>query len=134
MGYVIDTNAVSGLIRQNGSLMKKVSDAIDKGEKIFVSVITDYEIMRGLFAVNATKKLQIYEMLRGQYHILWIDDLRVSGIAAEIHADLRRKGLLIQDADILIAAAALAENLILLTDDGHFQRIPDLKTENWLRD
>ena len=134
MVYVLDTNAVSGLIRQNESLMEKVSDVIDKGEKIFVSVITDYEIRRGLFAVNATKKLQIYEMLRNQYYILWIDDLRVSGMAAEIHADLRRKGLLIQDADILIAAAALAENLTLVTDDAHFQRIPSLRVENWLRD
>ena len=134
MGYILDTNAVSGLIRQNEKLMHKVSDAIDSGKKIFISVITDYEIRRGLFAVNATRKLRIYEMLQSQYQILWIDDLSVSEIAAEIHADLRRKGLPIQDADILIAATALTRNLTLVTDDEHFQRIPNLSPENWLRD
>jgi tRNA(fMet)-specific endonuclease VapC len=38
----------------------------------------------------------------------------------------------IEDLDKLIAATALAHNLILVTDNTkHFARIPNLKIENW---
>jgi tRNA(fMet)-specific endonuclease VapC len=37
------------------------------------------------------------------------------------------------DADIMIAAVALSNNLILVTNnEKHFNRIPDLNIENWL--
>jgi tRNA(fMet)-specific endonuclease VapC len=44
------------------------------------------------------------------------------------------KGKLLPDADILIAAIAFTYNLILVTDDSHFDRIDGLKVENWLRE
>ena len=40
---------------------------------------------------------------------------------------------LIQDADILIGAIALVEDLVLITNNTeHFKRIQGLKLENWL--
>ncbi len=47
--------------------------------------------------------------------------------AADIYADLRTRGELIGDADILIAATALVHNLPLKTlNIKHFNRIPHL--------
>ena len=54
--------------------------------------------------------------------------------AAEIHVDLKRKGRPIPDADILLAATALTRNLIVVSDDSHFQWVTDLAVENWLRE
>jgi predicted nucleic acid-binding protein len=40
---------------------------------------------------------------------------------------------LIEDADILMAAIAIDEKLILITNNtGHFNRIKELKIDNWL--
>jgi predicted nucleic acid-binding protein len=39
---------------------------------------------------------------------------------------------LIGDADILIAASALTNNLVLSTNNvAHFARIPELRIDNW---
>jgi len=66
-----------------------------------------------------------YEFLRGPVEMLWIDSLELSKQAAEIHAYLRKKGTPIQDADILIAATALLNDLTVVTDDSDLLRIPN---------
>jgi len=134
VSYIFDTNVVSELIKKTEKVTKRLRDVTDKGEKLFISVITDYEIRRGLFATNATTKLKIYETLRNQFEILWFDSLDLSEKAAEIYADLKQKGRLIQDNDILIAATALIKNFTVVTDDEHFMRIENLTVENWLTD
>ncbi len=50
----------------------------------------------------------------------------------EIKARLRQKGTLIEDFDLLIAATALNNNLVLVTNNvDHFTRIEKLQIENW---
>ncbi len=51
----------------------------------------------------------------------------------KIKAPLRQQGLLLEDFDLLIAATALAHNLVLVTNNTkHFRRIPNLRLENWV--
>ncbi len=51
---------------------------------------------------------------------------------ARLRADLRRRGRPIGDLDSLIAAQALARNLILVTNNlREFERVGGLRTENW---
>ena len=51
-----------------------------------------------------------------------------------LRAQLEQEGRLIGPNDLLIAAHALALDLILVTDnEGEFLRIPGLRIENWLR-
>lgn len=52
--------------------------------------------------------------------------------AADIYGALHKRGALIEDADILIAATALVHGLALVTENAlHFDRIPDLIVESW---
>ena len=44
----------------------------------------------------------------------------------EIYRKLKKEGTLLPDADILIAATAIAHNLSLETNDDHFQRLKNL--------
>ncbi len=47
---------------------------------------------------------------------------------ASIRADLRRRGRMIADFDIVIASTAIERNLMLLTrNQRHFERIPELR-------
>ena len=53
-------------------------------------------------------------------------------IFGEIKSNLERKGNVIEDMDILIAATALSHNLILVTNNvKHFEKVKDLDIENW---
>ncbi|NER36781.1 MAG: type II toxin-antitoxin system VapC family toxin, partial [Oscillatoria sp. SIO1A7] len=42
------------------------------------------------------------------------------------------KGTLLEDADILIAATAIARDLTLVSHDSDMLRVPGLKLEDWL--
>lgn len=48
-----------------------------------------------------------------------------------IKDQLRRKGCLIPDNDIWIAAIAIQRGLILVTRDAHFDEVESLQTEYW---
>jgi tRNA(fMet)-specific endonuclease VapC len=53
-------------------------------------------------------------------------------VAARLRAQLFRIGRPIGDFDSLIAAQALARNLIVVTNNvDEFERVPDLRIENW---
>lgn len=52
--------------------------------------------------------------------------------AADIYASLKSQGKLISDADILVAAIAVSNNLVLVTNNtSHFTRVEELRVENW---
>jgi tRNA(fMet)-specific endonuclease VapC len=49
-------------------------------------------------------------------------------------AQLRRKGLMIEDADILIGSTALKHSLVMVTDNGkHIGRLEGITVENWAK-
>lgn len=49
-----------------------------------------------------------------------------------LKAELEKEGKIIDDADLFIAACALTNNLILITNnEKHFEKIGSLKLENW---
>ena len=53
---------------------------------------------------------------------------------ARIRPALERKGASIGPMDLLIAAQAVARDLVLVTDNlREFRRVPGLRCENWLR-
>ena len=133
MDYLMDTNSVSAMLKQNDKIWVKVALVEFAGEKIFFNTISYFESKRGLLASQATRKMQDFDEMRQDYDMLGIDSETVLDKASEIYATLKPQGKLLPDADILIAAIALTYNLILVTDDSHFDRIHGLKVENWLR-
>lgn len=57
-------------------------------------------------------------------------DAEVYGL---LRADLEKKGKIIGPYDLQIAAQALTRDLILVTNNtAEFERIPNLKLENWI--
>lgn len=95
------------------------------------SLITRYEILRGLKAKSANRQLAAFDERCQQSTVLPLtDDIIVQ--AADIYADLHRHGSLISGADILVAATALVHGLILVTENvRHFSRISRLTIESW---
>jgi tRNA(fMet)-specific endonuclease VapC len=135
MNYLLDTNIVSAYINNVGTIRKRMENAAyEENNTIFISIITHYEIRRGLLAANAKRKMIIFESLCKQFSMLWLDSSEISEKAAQIYAGLKKSGSLIPDNDIMIAATALTNNLKLITDDEHFSRIPNISIENWLRE
>lgn len=132
MGYLLDTNIVTAIIKQNKKITTKIETLNRQNQELFISAITYYEIQRGLLAVNAVRRLIDFDNLCNEYRILLLNDIEIFKKAAEIHADLKQRGLPIQEADIFIAATAIINNLILVSHDSDLLRIKDLQLEDWL--
>ena len=130
---VLDTDIISAILRQNPVVIPKARSYLDEHGQFIFSIITRYEVLRGLKAKGAIAQMIIFDKFCTRNKILPLTD-EVIVKATDIYADLKRRGLLIGDADILIAASALVQGLAVVTNnEKHFQRISDLQILNWLK-
>ncbi len=120
-------------MKSNEKVKRRAQETILLGDDIFINGVSYYEIKRGLLAKDARKQLQFFDQLCKEYGLVLLDNQAIFDRAAEIYAELQRKGELIGDADILIAAITDTRNFTLVSDDGDFDKIPGLRVENWLR-
>lgn len=135
MSYLLDTNIVSGIIKKNPRINVKLEEVRFEGAQLFISCITYYEVKRGLLYLNATRQLSDFNRLcTSKIKVAFLDDIQIIEKASEIHADLKRRGRPIQDADILIAATAIVRGFILVSNDSDMLRVSDLALENWLQE
>jgi tRNA(fMet)-specific endonuclease VapC len=132
MSYLLDTNIVSLSLKNNLKVKENLKQLESQKELLCISCITYFEIKRGLFAVKATKQLERFNEFCQDYKIILLDDLAILEKAAEIHANLRLRGLPIQTEDILIAATAIVKGLILVSNDSDLLRVEGLSLENWV--
>ncbi len=132
MGYLLDTNIVSALLKRNARISEKLEEVSLQGREVFISSITYYEIKRGLLYANATRKISDFHLLCNRTIVSFLDDLEIMETAAEIHADLTKRGMPLPDADILIAATAITRGLILVSNDSDMLRVAGITIENWM--
>jgi tRNA(fMet)-specific endonuclease VapC len=133
MNYVLDTSMISAYMKNNERVKKKLQEIALCAKEVFISGIAYYEIKRGLLAVNATRQLKIFDKICKAFGILLLDDLEIFHNASKIYADLKKRGQLIEDADILIATTALVHDSIVVSNNTrHFKRVKGLVVENWI--
>lgn len=132
MSYLLDTNIVSLAVRDNLKIKAKLQSIEFRGIDIYISCITYFEVRRGFLAVDAPKQRARFEDFCQKYPIILLDDLAILEKAAEIHANLRLRGLPIQTEDILIAATAIVKSLIVVSNDTDLARVEGLSLENWV--
>ncbi len=130
---IVDTDILSAVMRKNPVVIPKAHAYISEYGQFRFSIITRYEILRGLKAKGATKQVIAFNSFCQKNLIFPLTD-EIVVRAAEIYADLWQCGQLIGDADILIASSALVHGLGVVTNnEDHFSRITDLRVQNWLK-
>jgi len=100
------------------------------GHEIGLSAVVLHELYFGAFGGSGSSD-QIHRLDRLRLPLIPLDrdDARV---AAEIRADLRRKGTPIGPYDLLIAGQALARGLVVVTRNvREFERVKGLAVEDW---
>ena len=130
MIYFLDSSIVVNLLRKKGKTAAFVSDHIN--DEIITSSICEMEIYAGLFREEPSKlamrRKQVEDLFGSFYHVVLFDSHQAH-IAGEIKASLAKRGDLIGDIDVLIAACAISSNAILVTANlKHFRKVPNLQT------
>lgn len=129
---LLDTDVLSALMRKTPAALDRARIYLADHRHLTISLVTRFEILRGLKAKRANAQLAAFDSFCVQNEVLPIRDQTIVR-AADIYADLHVRGQLIPDADILIAATALDNGLVIATNNqADFSRIAELRIDNWL--
>lgn len=129
---LLDSDTLSEIIKgRDFATRRQAKEYLVRHHRFQFSIITRYEILRGLKAKDAFTQIQAFDELCQNSTVLPLSD-EIVVRAAGVFAALRKQGAIIDDADILIAATAQSHGLVVITNNlAHFRRIPDLRSESW---
>lgn len=130
MKYMLDTNICIYAQKQFKNVLDNIKNNWQDG--IVISTITLAELQYGVEAsVNREKNAVSLMKFLSIVGVLPFDDYAAAEYG-KIRADLRKKGTPIGTMDMLIAAHARAEGLIVVTNNTReFERVDGIKLENW---
>jgi len=129
MKFLLDTSFVINYLRHGGRWQEKIATLRARGE-FEVSVITYGELYYGsLLSGNPIKEKEKYESFLENFEVAVIPlATEIVKIYAQTKLTLEKKGERLDDFDLLIGATALADGVILVTDNiKHFVRFPKLE-------
>lgn len=130
---LLDTDTLSLFLRNQPQVILAADNYLKFHQGFTFSIITHFEILRGLKVKSAHRQIAKFEAICLQSRDINLTTAIIER-ASEIYADLYRTGSLIGDADILIAATALVSDLAIVTNnEDHFNRIDGLSILNWNR-
>ncbi|MFP3910411.1 MAG: type II toxin-antitoxin system VapC family toxin, partial [Archaeoglobaceae archaeon] len=123
-----DTTFLIDLFRNDEKALNFLEELNRSGEPVSTTVINMAELYRGAFSHPKTdEKLQEIEDLKD---LLVILDMRLESAQyyGKVYADLKEKGKMAKDRDILIASVFLSfgERKIVTRDKEHFVEIDGL--------
>ncbi len=130
---MLDTNTCIALIKERPESLRKKLATVPVG-RIAISSIVLAELWHGI--AQSQRKQHNEEALGDFLNYISVEDW--SGAAAPtygaLRTHLRKAGSPIGAMDLLIAAHALAEKAVLVTDNvKEFRRVPGLLVENWIK-
>lgn len=131
MDYLLDTCVIIDLIRGDANTIEAMKSK--SPDQARISTITEFELRYGMEQATKpkSKSKSIVEAILSEINIVDFGS-REAAKAAEIRNHLRALGTPIGPYDFLIAATALANDLILVTsNENEFAKVQDLKMENW---
>jgi tRNA(fMet)-specific endonuclease VapC len=117
--------------RKNATVVGHAARYLAFHSQFTFSTMSKYEVLRGLKQKKAKVQEAQFTSFRRHCRVVDLNE-RIADRAAEPWADAMNAGKPADDADLLIAATALENNLPLCTGNtSHFDWIPGLKLVDW---
>lgn len=128
--YLLDTNTASYAIRGNSPGVRQRLLHVP-ADDVGISVITEAELRFGTARLPQVARLRVLvrEFLATYTSVPWTSDVAMH--YADLRFAVERSGNPIGSLDLMIAAHALALEVVLVSHDRVFGRMPGLKLEDW---
>jgi tRNA(fMet)-specific endonuclease VapC len=127
-GYLLDTNQLSEAVQPVSRVRERIAQARRGGARIGTCVPVLCELEAGL---------QRQERYRHTLHAvlhdirIWPIDRETARLYGTIYIDLVRRGRVLAQVDIMLAALARQHGYTLITSDLDFASLQDLRIEDW---
>ena len=129
--YLLDTNFCIRVLRDRPASARRRFN--DNAEALVISTVVLMELLHGAAkSARPAENRRAVEDFAARLEVLAFDSAAADH-AADIRADLERKGTLIGAYDLLIAGHARSRGLTLVTGNlAEFRRVEGLRAEDWL--
>ena len=130
--YLLDTDISVFYLRGKHNINRKLKEIIGY-DNCFISEITLAELKYGAeSSEKPDENMRSVNEFANRMGILPI--FNSLDLYAREKARLRKAGSMIDDFDLLIGCSAIKNGLILVTNnETHFERIENIKIENWIK-
>jgi tRNA(fMet)-specific endonuclease VapC len=131
--YMLDTDTASHLVRGRTPTLDARVAAVPPGQ-VCISAVTRGELLYGLKLKEGAHRLaQVVEQFLSRVRCLPWDETAATCFAT-VAAELHKAGTPIGGMDAMLAGHAMAVGAVFVTHNGrHFDRVPGLLVENWVR-
>ena len=127
---ILDTSFVIDFLKGRKNAVEMMLSIVENHIAFAIAAPTVTEIYSGLVYIgNEQYRIKTRDFLKKQI-ILPLDEPSAI-FAGEIDGTLTKKGLKIQRADSMIAGIAISNNMSVLTNDSHFDRIEGLEIQKY---
>ena len=126
--YMLDTNAISAIMNKNVAFMQRLR--AKSFEQICMSSIAWAEIKYGIYKKGSTKLQKSADSLAKKIRIVPFNQ-QTADIYAKLRSDMEKQGKNLSPMDMLIAARAVANGCVLVTNDQAFLQVETLPVEDW---
>jgi tRNA(fMet)-specific endonuclease VapC len=128
--YLLDTNMVSFILSGRSTRARGRIAKLDAQDTVSISAVTESELLFGLAKSPSSARQRALEQFLGALVVYsWGSD--AAAAYGALRARQERLGKKLGPYDTQIAAHAVALGAVLVSHDSAFQRIPNLRVENW---
>jgi predicted nucleic acid-binding protein len=133
MIYLLDTSTFSALMRRDARAQSKAA-ALTRADRGIICPITRGEILHGLIRLPQGRRRDTLQAeaanVFARFSCLPVPEA-AGDRYAQIKSDAESIGTPLDENDLWIAATAITLDAILVTTDSDFQRVRELKIEDW---
>ena len=126
MRILLDTNRLTDALRQDRSVSVVVEEALE----VWIPFVTLGEIKAGFLGGNPGRRAHnealLLRFLRLPSVGIVYADQETTEVYARLYFQLRQAGTPIPTNDLWIASLAIQHQLVLLTRDSHFAKVPQV--------
>lgn len=136
MTYLLDTTTFSALMRRDAKVRRRFG-VLAPEDRMVICTITRGEVLYGLERLPQGRRRRNLEA-EAHHWFAQVICISVPETAADRYATIKweteHKGTPLDENDLWIAATALAVEAILVTTDSDFERVSQLRTEDWTQE
>ena len=128
---ILDTSILVALLKDDEAVKERIRALEAERASLSTTAITAYELLKG--AEISLKKEENVTKVRALVSSLNVIGLGINACeeAAKIYHELRAKGKIIGEFDVLIASIVKSVDDELVTRDEHFKYIRGLRVSKW---
>ena len=125
--YFLDTSVIIDYVRGRGETISLIEKLDGELSSSYLCLAEIYEGIANTKTDKEKKEEAVKTFFRGLNEVYGLSE-EIAVKFGVLRAELREKGQMIPDMDLLLAATCLTQNLTLITGNlKHFRRIKDLQ-------